>query len=172
MNLYQYFFCGLFILCLLKLPCTYGQTTHNKSVVHNSNTTKHSTAKQNAIASRAYTLAISEYLKKVYQNGTPQPDTLFIGKQALDRPITLPAKIEGINVMVTTSKAAQNKLSYRKSLVFINVVGWLDKTESEFIIVAFHEFKPQHNCSLKFKTNPVNGDMQLIRLTFDYPNKK
>jgi hypothetical protein len=172
MKLYQYFFCGFFILCLLKLPCTYGQTTRNKNVVHNNNTTKQSAAKPNAIASKAYTLAISEYLKKVYQNGTPQPDTLFIGKQALDRPITLPAKIEGINVMVITSKAAQNKLSYRKSLIFLNVVGWLEKTESEFMIVAFHEFKPQHNCSLKFKTNPVNGDTQLISLTFDYPNKK
>lgn len=138
------------------------KNTHRPDRTNRSNHTTDHTA--------AYVNAISEYIKDVYVNGVVRPDTLFIGKN-VDMPnIKLPNSIEGITTVLITSEAAQNKLSYRKSLVYLNVVGWPERDKSEFIIVRFNEFKPQHNCTIHFKRNIKTRQMELESLKFDYPN--
>lgn len=126
----------------------------------------------NASAAKAYCQAISEYIKAVYKKDVPRPDTLFIGKNVDMPDITMPNTIQGINTVLITSEAAEQKLSYRKSLVYLNVVGWLDSDKHEFIVVRFHEFKPQHNCSIHFKRNSRSKEMELASLTFQYPYTK
>lgn len=126
----------------------------------------------NASATKAYSRAISEYLKAVYKKDVPTPDTLFIGKNVDMPDIKLPQTIQGITTVLMTSEEAEKKLSYRKSLVYLNVVGWLDSDKQEFIVVKFHEFKPQHNCSIHFKRNPRSKEMELESLTFQYPYSK
>ncbi len=136
------------------------KTAHRSDRTNRSNHTTDHTA--------AYVNAISEYIKAVYVNGVARPDTLFIGKN-VDMPnIKLPNSIEGITTVLITSEAAQNKLSYRKSLEYLNVVGWPERDKSEFIIVRFNEFKPQHNCTIHFKRNAKTRQMELEGLTFQY----
>lgn len=151
MKLLSCFYVSLFLLCICSGPGAYCQ------------------AKQPDKATKAYCRAISEYIKAVYKSGIARPDTLFIGKN-VDMPgtIKLPGAIEGITTVLITSEAAEKKLNYRKSLVYLNVVGWLDKDSSEFIVVTFFEFKPQHNCSMHFKNNPKSKEMELERLKFEY----
>lgn len=126
----------------------------------------------NASATKAYNQAISEYIKAVYKKDVPRPDTLFIGKNVDMPDIALPNTIQGIITVLMTSEEAKQKLSYRKSLVYLNVVGWLDGDNQEFMIVRFHEFKPQHNCSIHFKHNSRSKEMELESLTFQYPYTK
>ena len=113
-----------------------------------------------------YTKAIAEYIKAAYTKGTPLPDTLFIGRNIDFPAITLPAVIHTANILLLTSEEAQQKLSYRRSLVFLNVMGWIEKEQAEFLIVRFNEFKPQHNCSIFLVRNA--GALVLDSLGFNY----
>lgn len=147
----------LFMLATCSISQVQGQT--NKQV-HNSEQTK------------AYCQAISEYIKAVYVAGVSRPDTLFVGKNTDMPDIRLPNVIEGINTVLLTSEIAKRKLTYRKSLVYLNVVGWIEPRKSEFLIVRFNEFKPQHNCTIHFKRNAQTKEMELEKLTFQYPYDK
>ena len=123
-------------------------------------------------ATKAYCQAISEYVKTVYGKSVTRPDTLFIGKNVDMLDIKLPGAIQGINTVLITSEDAEKKLSYRKSLVYMNIVGWLEHDKSEFLIVTFFEFMPQHHCSIHFKRNAASKEMELESLTFQYPYTK
>ncbi|MES2703650.1 MAG: hypothetical protein V4649_13500 [Bacteroidota bacterium] len=118
--------------------------------------------------SKAYSRALDEYIKAVYPKGTAKPDTLFIGKNEHMDGVKLPGVVQGATVDLLTSEDAQKKLSYRRSLIYLNIVGWLDKHTAEFLIVTFLEFKPQRHCYLYF-TNAAGGEMKLDSLRFKYP---
>ncbi len=123
-------------------------------------------------ASNAYTEAIAQYIAAVYKGGVIRPDTLFIGKN-VDMPnIVLPDSIANIKVHLISSESAQRKLTYRKSLVYLNVVGWLEKKTSEFIVVTFFEFKPQHNCKMLFNNTADFRQMDLVSIKWEYPYSK
>lgn len=169
MKLIRYFYIILFVAGLCIVPDAYCQVPVKTTARHEG--AKSDIARQTVRATGAYTTAISEYIKAVYKIGVPRPDTLFIGKNADMPDIILPTSIQGINTVLTTSEDAGKKLSYRSSLVYLNVVGWLDKNRAEFIIVKFHEFKPQHNCTIHFRYDS-KGEMQLTSLSFQYPYGK
>ncbi|MCD6010805.1 MAG: hypothetical protein K0Q79_667 [Flavipsychrobacter sp.] len=119
---------------------------------------------------QAYTKAIAEYIKEVYTKGKQLPDTLFIGRNIDFPDITLPATIEQARIVLLTSEEAQQKLAYRKTLVYLNVMGWIEKDKAEFLIVRFNEFKPQHNCHIYFERS--EGMLVLDSLGFNYPYGK
>lgn len=103
----------------------------------------------------AYVKAIGDYIKVVYKDGKPLPDTLFIGKHPDFPDIALPPTIEGANIALVTVEEGQQKLNYRKTLVYLNVMGWIEKEEAELLIVTFNEFRPQHNFSVFYKRAAV-----------------
>lgn len=117
-----------------------------------------------------YVQAIGDYIKQVYKNGKPLPDTIFIGRHAEFPAITLPATIGGASIAVITSEEGQAKLAYRPKLVYLNVMSWIDKEMAEMLIVTFNEFRPQHNLSLFYKLG--TGTLVLDSLAFDYPYSK
>ncbi|WP_276131651.1 hypothetical protein [Polluticoccus soli] len=119
--------------------------------------------------SAAYAQAIAEYIKAVYKNGKELPDTLFIGKHEDLPDIDLPAIIQNANIALITNEEAQQKLQYRSSLVFLNVMGWIDETNPEFLVVTFFENKPQHNCNIYLERNINTDQWDLDSLNFEYP---
>ncbi len=150
------FYCCLAALLIVATYSTYGQAKHTSS----------SAIKK---AEQLYTRAISEYIDAMYKPGVTRPDTLFIGRN-VDMPrIQLPRTINGLNILMLTSEEGERKLSYRKTLIYLNVVGWIDPQKSEFIIVAFNAFKPQHNCNMHFSHTPVGDNIKLDSLSFQYP---
>ena len=164
--------CILFLLGIVNIPYAHSQpklNTSKKQMAPRRNILKPDSAYQLNQATKAYCQAISEYLKVVYEKGSPTPDTLFIGKNVDMPDIVLPVVINGINTVLLTSEEAEKKLTYRKSLVYLNVVGWIEREKSEFIIVTFYEFKPQHNCSIHYKYNSKSKEMELVSLNFQYP---
>lgn len=123
-------------------------------------------------ASNMYERAISEYFKAFYKKGVSTPDTVFIGKNVDMPSIRLPTSIEHIPVKLTSSEAAQKKLKYRTTLVYLNVVGWIEDNNPEFMVVHFENFRPQHNCQLYFIREKGTASLRLLNVLFKYPYGK
>lgn len=126
--------------------------------------------KVNTKANALYVFALGEYIKATY-GAAELPDTLFVGKNADMPKIELPANINGINVLLVSSDEAKKKLRYRNTLVYINIVGWIDKSSAEFILVKFHEFQPIHNCHINLKYTKKK-EILLDSIRFEYPYGK
>jgi hypothetical protein len=121
----------------------------------------------------AYRGAIAEYIKAVYKDGKPLPDTLFIGENLSFPEIRLPLSIEGANVAMINGDSCWNRLMKRNSLAFLNVIGWITKDKMEFRIVTFADGgKPQQNCSEYFTHSADRNELHLDSLKFDYPYGK
>lgn len=119
--------------------------------------------------SAAYAQAIAEYIKAVYKDGKKLPDTLFIGKLEDMPDIDLPDTIQNANIASITAEDAQQKLLYRTTLVYLNVVGWMDDTNPEFLVVTFFENKPQYQCNIYLKQNASADKWELDSLNCEYP---
>jgi hypothetical protein len=122
----------------------------------------------------AYSQAIADYINAMYEKDKSVFDTLFIGKHVDFPNITLPKTIQKNPVLLLTYEEANKKLSYRRSLVYLNVIGWIDKTRAEFIIVTFFEGgKPQHNCLINYAASEKNElEMESLKFEFPYPGVK
>lgn len=117
-----------------------------------------------------YCQAVAEYIKAVYNRDNPVPDTLYLGKNPEYPDIQLPASISNVPVKLMTADAAETYLKNRKGWVFLNVIGWPEQENPEFLIVTFFEgWKPQHNCHLYFSHIPTGNDLLLDSLKFEYP---
>lgn len=118
----------------------------------------------------AYVKAIGDYIREVYKNGKPLPDTLFVGRHPDFPDIKLPPHIEGASIALVTGEESRLKLAYRKTLVYLNVMGWIEKETAQLLIVTFNEFRPQHNFSVFYKR--AAGALVLDSMAFDYPYGK
>ncbi len=112
--------------------------------------------------------AIGEYIDTMFT--AVKPDTLFIGRHAEFPAILLPAEIHGTKILVLTNEEAMAKLKYRKSLIYLNVMGWPDELSAEFLIVTFFDAaKPQHNLHLHFSRPTPTAEFKRDGLSFEYP---
>jgi len=129
------------------------------------------TSKQGSISlievTDLYCLAIGEYIDTVFTSA--KPDTLFIGKHPDFPAIQLPREIQKMKIMLLTSDEAMNKLKYRKTLIYLNVMGWPDELNAEFLIVTFFDGgKPQHNLHLYFSRPTASDEFKRDSLSFEY----
>lgn len=98
-----------------------------------------------------YTQAIGEYIKAIYKRDKSSYDTLYFGRNNEFPDITLPSKIENTGIVLLTQEQANEKRKTRKSLVFINLVGWLEKDNSEFIFLTFFPgYEHQYDCTMHY----------------------
>lgn len=78
---------------------------------------------------------------------------------------------------MVTEKQADKKTKYRKSLTYLNIIGNISPTESNFLIVAFYVKKsknhvnywPMHNFNIFFNYNTKLNENKVYKLKFDYP---
>jgi hypothetical protein len=118
-------------------------------------------------ASKHYSAAIAEYIKAVYQRDKSVFDTLFFGKHKDFPDLELPSTIQNTKIVVLTTDEADKKRVYNKSLVFINMVGWLTEEKSEFIFVTFYPgYLHQYDCMINFKYNAKQRVFELTSLQF------
>jgi len=114
-----------------------------------------------------YSGAITEYIKAVYKRDKSVYDTLFFGKHKDFPNIELPGTIHNTKIVVLTTGEADKKRGYRKSLVFINMVGWVTEDRSEFIFVTFYPgYLHQFDCMINFKYNSKQKVFELDSLQF------
>ena len=100
------------------------------------------TAVRNDEQAAIYTKAIATYIEAVIKKDKTRFDTLFFGKHVYGQPddfpdITLPETITGTHIRLLSPEAGRQKQLERKSLVYINMMGWVNKEKAEFILVTF-----------------------------------
>lgn len=167
---------GLILYPVIFLFCNCGVSNRNSSAAHSEQITTDSSSSDEIVS--AYTFAIGEYIKAVNKYHGTTFDTLFINNHHEDSvmknaegsmpEMKLPGMIEGTNVQIIKYNALVKKLVYRDSLVNLNLVGWVKKETSEFIIVTFHNGGvPQHNCHIHL-SHRDGGQQLLDSLRFDY----
>ncbi|MES2691688.1 MAG: hypothetical protein V4658_14880 [Bacteroidota bacterium] len=121
-----------------------------------------------------YSQAIAEYIKAAYKRDRSGFDTLFIGKHDDFPDITLPATIRHTNIKLLTTKEADKKLLYRRSLVYVNIIGAISKEHAHFVFVTFlvrktsgnPMYKPKHNCDIDLNYNPAKKIVELHKIKF------
>lgn len=126
---------------------------------------------------RGFSRAITEYLQALPKQDRLLLDTLFVGKHEEFPDITLASRIHQTPIVLLSSEQADKKLSYRTSLLYVNIIGDVTKELSHFLFVTFlvlkpdknEQYLPQHNCSIDLESNQVKKEMPLTKLQFDYP---
>lgn len=89
-----------------------------------------------------YTQAIAEFIKATYQKDNTTFDTLYFGKHIYGQPddfpdIELPQIIENTQIRLISPELGQKKQAVQKKLVYVNMMGWVDKEKAEFVLVVF-----------------------------------
>lgn len=108
----------------------------------------------------------------MYKPGTLRPDTIFVGRHPDFPAISLPASIAGTPAIVISPDGADLRLAGHARPVYLNIMGWVGMEQSEFLIVTFHNSKPQHNCSI-FLRRPPGGTTQVAdSIGVQYPYGK
>lgn len=128
---------------------------------------------QQADLSKIYTQAIAAFIKGAYKNDQTTFDTLFFGKHVYGQPddfpnIELPETIEKTPVRLVTPEIGQYKQQERKSLIYVNMMGWVDKDKAEFIIVVFSNGgQHQYDYFIDFIYNTAQSKFELDKIAFE-----
>lgn len=115
-----------------------------------------------------YSRAIEEYVKWMNGQNAETTDTLFVGRHVDFPNIELPAIIEDKRICLIPFEDSFQLLRAKHHITYLNIVGNIIPTSSEFIFVTFHEGgHPQHNITVNL-THPVGtGKIQFESLTVD-----
>lgn len=108
---------------------------------------------ERADLAKIYTQAIAEYIGVVHKKGDSRLDTLFIGK-VFDFPdITLPTTVGGTEIrLLTAEEADRKKPVYSPTSPYINLMGFVENDEAEFIFVAFYPgFEHQYDTYINYR---------------------
>lgn len=122
---------------------------------------------------KIYTQAIAEFIKAAYQMDKTSFDTLYFGKhiygQEDDFPdIELPESIEKTQIRLISPELGQKKQTERKSLVYVNMMGWVDIEKSEFIFVVFKNSAEHHfDYYINFSFNASTNKFELDKIEFE-----
>lgn len=110
----------------------------------------------NANLTKSYTLAIADFIKAVNEKHKTSFDTLFLGKHVYGQPddfpdIELPETIENTVIRLISPEAGLTKQKARKSLVYVNIIGWVDQEKAEFIFITFSNgCAHQYDCFINY----------------------
>jgi hypothetical protein len=128
---------------------------------------------------KIYSQAISEYIKAVNKEYTLNFDTLFFGKHVYGQPddfpeIELPETIAGIPIRLVTPEIGLEKQKARKSLFYINLIGFVNEETAEFIFVTFSNgCEHQYDCFINYKYNAKLKELALDHVRLEnYRYKK
>jgi hypothetical protein len=151
---------GLFFLSMTAIS----QTDHSSGNI---------TTLQKSELTKVYIQAIAEFVKAEYKKDKPKFDTLFFWKhvygQSDDFPdIELPKIIENTHVKLVSPETKVKKEGEHKSLVFINMIGWVNKVKAEFILVVFtHGGEHLYDYTINFNYNFTQKEFVLNKIEFE-----
>lgn len=170
------------LINILILSTTACQEGSEKSNLQNKKQTVISTSKLNRLdslsnlhkyQSELYTHAIAEFIKAAYKNDNTTFDTLYFGKrrfgQTDDFPdIELASEIEGTQIRLISPELGEKIQRERKSVVYINLIGWINSDNADFIFIVFKDgMKHQFDYFINFEKSPSSGEMQVSKIEFE-----
>ena len=124
---------------------------------------------------KVYSQAIGDFIKAANAKNKASFDTLFFGKHVYGQPddfpdIQLPVTIEHTHIRLITPEAGTKLQKERKASIYINLVGWVEKENAEFIFVVFSNgFEHQYDCQMNYKYNTDKRRFELDKLHFKEP---
>ena len=174
----------IFTICMGLTSCTNHtgeKTVANKIVADSSFTasqqtnsaTTDSLTVQKGELTKIYTQAIAEFIKAAYKKDKTTFDTLYFGKHIYGQPddfpdIELPQTIEKTQIRLVIPEVGQKKQAERKSLVYVNMMGWVDKEKAEFILVVFtNGGEHQYDYFINFSFNTSTNKFELDKIEFE-----
>lgn len=117
----------------------------------------------NVELTKIYSQAIADYIKAVYKKDKTVFDTLFFGKRNFGQPddfpnIELPETIGNTKIRLIDPEVGKKLQTERKSRVYINMIGWVDKKKAEFIFVTFSNgFEHKFDFYIHYKHNDTQN---------------
>ncbi|MCU0351941.1 MAG: hypothetical protein MUF43_14125 [Flavobacterium sp.] len=135
--------------------------------------TKDSLTVQQSVLTKIYTQAIAEFIKAAYKRDKTSFDTLYFGKHVYGQPddfpdIELPETIEKTHIRLVIPEVGQKKQAERKSLVYVNMMGWVEKEKAEFILVVFtNGGEHQYDYFINFDYNTSSDKFELDKIEFE-----
>jgi hypothetical protein len=121
-----------------------------------------------------YSQAIADFIKAVNEKHKTRFDTLFFGKHVYGEPddfpdIELPKTIENTQIRLISPEDGLRKQKERKTLVYVNMVGWVEQEKAEFIFVTFSNgCKHQYDCFINYFYEADRKSFKLAQLRFEY----
>jgi hypothetical protein len=121
-----------------------------------------------------YCHAIADFIIAVNEKHKTNFDTLFFGKHVYGKPddfpnIELPKTIENTQIRLISPENGLKKQKARKSLVYVNMVGWVGQEKAEFIFVTFSNgCEHQYDCFINYKYDAEQKKFNREKLRFEY----
>jgi hypothetical protein len=115
-----------------------------------------STISDKAVLTDIYSQAIRDFIKAANQKNKKPFDTLFFGKGVVGQPgmfpdIKLPETIEKTTIKLITPEEGEKYQKDKPFRIYINMPGWVDKKNAEFIFVVFSDgFRHQYDYTLRY----------------------
>ncbi len=140
---------------------------------------KNSFSIENDELTKIYTQAIGEFIKAIFKKDHTTFDTLYFGKHVYgqddDFPdIDLPETIEKTQIKVVSPEIGKKLQGERKSLVYVNMMGWVEKMKAEFLFVVFSKGAAhQYDYYITFTYSSSEQKFKLSKIEFEdfrYPN--
>ncbi|HZV68648.1 MAG TPA: hypothetical protein VFG10_03860 [Saprospiraceae bacterium] len=128
---------------------------------------------QNDGLTKIYTQAIAEFIKAAYQKDKTTFDTLYFGKHIYGQPddfpdIELPETIENTQIRLVSPEVGQKKQAERKSLVYVNMIGWVEKEKAEFVLLVFTKGgEHQYDYFINFNYSSSSDKFELDKIEFE-----
>lgn len=126
-----------------------------------------------------YTQAIAEFVKAVYQKDKTTFDTLYFGKHQYGQPddfpaIELPDEIENTQIRLVHPAIGQHKQLEQKSLVYINMMSWMEEKQADFLLVVFSNgAEHQYDYSISYRRAAAEDQFVLHEISCeDYLHRK
>lgn len=122
-----------------------------------------------------YTQAIEDFIKAANKENANVYDTLYIAKRKFGQPddfpdIDLPARIENAQIILITPEDGEKSQKERKTRIYINLFGWVEKEKAEFTFIVFSNgFDHMYDYNLSYKYNIKNNIFELDKLQFKGP---
>ena len=124
---------------------------------------------------KAYCKAIGDFIKAANKKNAGTFDTLFFIKRKLGQPddfpdIELPKTIENTQIQYITASSGNKTYQGSKARININLVGWVNKFNAEFIFIVFKNgFEHQYDYTINYKYNTKLKEFELEKLQFKGP---
>ena len=123
---------------------------------------------------KIYTQAISDFIIAANKQKHSRFDTLYFGKHVYGQPddfpdIELPGTIQNTRIILISPESGLKKQKADKSLVYINLVGWVNKEGAEFIFVLFSNgFEHLYDCYIDYTYDVHQKVFHSKQLRFEY----
>lgn len=124
---------------------------------------------------KVYSQAIGDFIKAANKKNGSNFDTLYFAKRKVGQPDDFPGieiqkKIENTEIILIKPELAVITQKARESRIYINLMGWVNKENAEFIFVVFSNgFVHQYDYTLNYKYNTKLKEFELEKLQFKGP---